>query len=71
MVRDAEALSKFTGKKWGKREIGLKDFDSRVLQFVLPDTSVNTEQMLGIQAAKTYIEQFYDMKVIITITTSN
>ncbi len=71
MVRDAEALSKFKGKRWGEYNITFDKYDSKVLQFVLPDTTVNTEQMLGIQAAKTYIEQFYDMKVIITITTAN
>lgn len=74
IVRDATTLNKFTGARWGMTTsnpviITTDDFNSKVLRIVLPNTTITAEQMLGLQAAKLYINKNYNIKLLITIAT--
>ena len=40
----------------------------KVLRVFLPNTSVTAEQMIGLQAAKIYIRDTYNIPVIYTVT---
>lgn len=69
IVRDARTLSKFTGKTWTGIKITPKTYDSKVLQIVLPNTTINAEQMLGLQVAELYVYNTYNIELILTVAT--
>ena len=69
ILKDASALNNFKQKFWAKQTISLADYDSKVLQIILPNMSITAEQMLGLQAAELYINNQYGIQLLITIAT--
>ena len=69
IVKDASVLYKFTGKRWAGIPIEPSMYDSKVLQIVLPNTTITAEQMLGLQAAELYVMNTYNIQIILTVAT--
>ena len=69
IVGDARKLYKFTSKTWANIPVLQTDYDSKVLQIILPNGTVTAEQILSLQSAKQYIMNNYNIQVIFTIAT--
>ena len=70
ILKDASTLKNFTGKAWGDNVIIAAQYDSKVLYLILPDISITSEQMLGLQAAELYIKNQYNIQLLITVATN-
>ena len=66
LVKNIDALDKFTYKSWNRKFIGLNDYDSKELEIAISKTIISKEQKYGIDRAIQYAEN-KGIKVKITI----
>ena len=66
LVKNIDALDKFTYKSWNRKFIGLNDYDSKELEIAIPKTIISKEQEYGIDRAIQYAGN-KGIKVKITI----
>ena len=69
ILKDASTLKSFTGKSWANTEIFVGQYDKKVLQIILPNMSISAQQMMELQAAEIYIENEYNIQLILTVAT--
>ena len=51
LVKNIDALDKFTYKSWNRKFIGLNDYDSKELEIAISKTIISKEQKYGIDRA--------------------
>ena len=66
LVKNIDALDKFTYKSWNRKFIGLNDYDSKELEIAISKTIISKEQKYGIDRAIQYAGN-KGIKVKITI----
>ena len=66
LVKNIDALDKFTYKSWNRKIIGLNDYDSKELEIAISKTIISKEQKYGIDRAIQYAGN-KGIKVKITI----
>lgn len=64
--RDIDALFKFNGKTWGGTDITAADITGKQLRIVVPNTTLNSSQVQGINSAIQYANS-RGIKILITI----
>lgn len=69
LANDVRLLERFTERKWGEQYVRLTDYDSKILQIVVPKMMITQEQKAALDAVKLYASE-RNIEVVVTVLTT-